>query len=231
MRKVLLGTPSHDGKVEAAYAICLAQTVLLAAQQDIQIMPIVVSYDAMVQRARNDLIKYALDGECDDIVFIDSDQEWEPYWVLRLLSHEADVVGGAVVKKSDTHLAFNVKAFKDGLTVEDNGLAKVECIGTGFLRISRNAMKQVWAASDTYTNEGKECRMVFDVKVIDGELVSEDNVFCHKWRDLGGNVFVDVTMTCAHYGTKRYVGNLMAFLEELKLRSEPPQEEQPATTE
>ena len=140
---------------------------------DTLIQPVYMSYDSLVQRARNDLVRLALDEKFDDLIFIDSDQEWNPEWIFKLLEHDVDVVGGTVVKKSDQPM-YNVKALRSGLKQEKNGLMEVEAIGTGFLRISSKALKSVWDVSPEYVNENKKCRMVFDVQLVDGELVSED---------------------------------------------------------
>jgi len=214
MRKVLIGTPSYDGKVDVWFANSLVNTIRLTPP-DTVIVPVYMAYDALVQRARNDLVKLALEEEFDDLIFIDADQEWNPEWINTLLNHDADVVGGTVVKKSDTP-AFNVKALAEGLTTGENGLMEVECVGTGFLRLSRKALQDVWDISEEYTNEGKTNRMVFDIKIMNGELVSEDNVFCRKWHGLGGKVYIDPTMTCNHIGNKKYMGNFLAFIMEIK---------------
>lgn len=216
MRKVLIGTPAHDGRVDVWYANSLVNTVKLSSKYNTEIQPIYMSYDSLVQRARNDLVRLALEEGYDDLIFMDSDQEWNPEWIFKLLSYNVDVVGGTVVKKSD-QLLFNVKALKTGLKREKNGLMEVEAVGTGFLRISRKALQAVWDASPEYTNEGKKCRMVFDVQLVDGELVSEDNVFCRKWRSLGNKVWIDPVMTCNHIGSKKYSGNFMQFLTQLQL--------------
>jgi hypothetical protein len=42
-----------------------------------------------------------------------------------------------------------------------------------------------------YQNEGKEGRMVCDIQVIDGQLVSEDNVVMRKLAELGFDVWLD----------------------------------------
>jgi glycosyltransferase involved in cell wall biosynthesis len=216
MRRVLLGTPAHDGRVDVWYCNSLVNTIKLAAQHDVQIDPIYMSYDSLIQRARNDLVRLALEQQYDDLIFMDSDQEWDPAWIFRLLAHEPDVVGGTVVKKSDQTL-FNVKALKSGLALNSQGLIEVESVGTGFLRISRRALEAIWDISEEYINEGRKCRMVFDVRLIDGELVSEDNVFCAKWRGLGNSVWIDPSMTCAHIGAKKYHGNFIQFLNQHKL--------------
>jgi len=216
MRRVLLGTPAHDGRVDVWYCNSLVNTIKMAAQLGVEINPVYMSYDSLVQRARNDLVRLALEEQYDDLIFMDSDQEWDPAWIFRLLGYEESVVGGTVVKKSD-RVMFNVKAPRSGLKITANGLMEVESIGTGFLRIRRDALEAVWNMSEEYINEGKRCRMVFDVKLIDGELVSEDNVFCAKWRSLGNSVWIDPTMTCGHVGVKKYTGNFMQFLNQHQL--------------
>ena len=216
MRRVLIGTPAHDGRVDVWYCHSLVNTIKMAAQQGVQIDPIYMSYDSLVQRARNDLVRLALEQRYDDLIFMDSDQEWDPAWIFQLLAHAEDVVGGTVVKKSDQPL-FNVKILKSPLQIESNGLIEVESVGTGFLKISRAALEAVWNISEEYINEGRKCRMVFDVKLINGELVSEDNVFCAKWRGLGNRVWIDPNMTCGHVGVKKYTGNFLQFVKQHKL--------------
>jgi hypothetical protein len=216
MRKVLIGTPAHDGRVDVWYCNSLVNTIKMAPHFDCTISPIYMSYDSLIQRARNDLARLMMEEGFDDLIFMDSDQEWNPEWIFSLLKRPVDVIGGTVVKKSDKPM-FNIKALPGGLKLDPSGMMEVECVGTGFMRISRAAMQKVWDASPEYTNEGRKCRMVFDVQLIDGELVSEDNVFCRKWRGLGGKVWIDPSMTCNHIGTKKYSGSFMDFVKSHKL--------------
>lgn len=216
MRKVLIGTPAHDGRVDVWYCNSLVNTIKISHHFNTVIHPVYMSYDSLVQRARNDLVRLALEEKFDDLIFMDSDQEWDPQWIFSLLDRKEDVIGGTVVKKSDTPL-FNIKALQSGLKIEKNGLMEVEAVGTGFMKISRRALEKVWDISEEYMNEGKKCRMVFDVQLVDGELVSEDNVFCRKWRKLGEKVWIDPNMTCNHIGAKKYSGNFLAFLKQANI--------------
>lgn len=212
MRKVLFATPCYDGKVHVEFLQSLLATLPLLAQNGIALYPVQINHDALVQRARNDFVRMALETECDDLIFMDADQEWNPEWVLRLLQHEVDVVGCPVPKKSDDMLYFNVKLLPEGLLAPVNHLLRVHSVGAGFLRISRRALQQVWDISSEYQNNGTKGRMVFDVEVQDGELVSEDTVFCNKWKSLGGQVWIDPSMTCNHVGSKVYKSNFAAFI-------------------
>ena len=89
-------------------------------------------------------------------------------------------------------------------------------VGTGFLKVSRFALEKLWEASDPYTSEGEKHRMVFDIKVENGELISEDYIMCNKWQSLGYKVWLDPTITCNHIGVKKFKGDLNKFLDKNK---------------
>ena len=209
MRKVIIATPAHSGTVHVEFMDSLIQTIRMSIDRKIDIYPVQICGDALVQRSRNDLIAMAIEANCDDIIFIDSDQQWNPEWIFTLLNYSADVVGGAVVKKSDTPM-FNVKILPTSSVDTSTGLMEVESLGTGFLRISKAAMVAVSNESQEYKDSNKTCKMVFNIEIVDGELISEDNVFCKKWRKLGGKVFVDPTMTCSHIGLKKWEGSFIS---------------------
>jgi hypothetical protein len=214
MRKVLIATPCYDGRTDVWFNHSLNESIKLAAKHGIDLCPVYLSYDALIQRARNDLVRIAVEDDFADLIWIDSDQAWEPEWLLRLLAYPVDCVGGAVRKKSDTEL-YNVRA-KAPISVDPaTQLLIVDGLGTGFLRMSRKAFTALWEGSEEYRNEGRTCRMVFDVRVIDGELVSEDNIVCAKLKAAGIPVHLDPSMTCAHIGAKKWTGDFAKWLARL----------------
>ena len=99
MRRVLIGTPSHDGRIDVHYAHSLMQTARLCWQQEIDLHEIYLAYDAIIQNARNDLVALAIEHKFDDLIFIDSDQEWEPSWPIRLLARPPPSHGGQTGSK------------------------------------------------------------------------------------------------------------------------------------
>lgn len=210
-KTVLLSAPSHDGKVNVWHATALAETCKVGLSKGINVIPIYMSYDSLVQRARNDIVALALEHKIDDLVFIDCDQDWKSQDFFRLLEHNVDVVGAPVIKKSDDE-QYNIKILNT-LTENELGLIEVTSVGTGFMRISRNALEKVWAISEPYKefHKKQESRMVFDVKVIDGSLYSEDVIFCKKWKELGGKIYIDPSINCGHSGEKRWVGNFLKY--------------------
>jgi glycosyltransferase involved in cell wall biosynthesis len=213
VKKVLIGTPSYDGRIDTWFADSLVRTIKQADPKLINIHAIYPSYDSLVQRARNDLVRMAMDGGYDTLFFIDSDVEWEPEWFFRFLARPEPIVGAALIKKSDQE-SYTVKIIKKNLTKsEDDVLVQVDGLGTGFLKVDRFALEKLWLMSEPYVHDGVPNRMVFDLKIVDGDLISEDYVMCHKWQSLGYIVWLDPSITINHNGVKKYQGNLSSFLQ------------------
>ena len=214
MQKVLIGTPSYDGRIDVWFANSLVATVKEAEKKGIHVHAIYTSYDSLVQRARNDLVRLALDGGYDTLFFIDSDVEWEPEWFFRLLERPEPIVGGALVKKFDKE-GYTVKILNKTLKYsEDKKLLEVDGVGTGFLKVDKFALEELWLASDPYTHDGINQRMIFNLLIDDdGDLISEDYVMCKKWQKLGYKEWLDPTITCNHIGIKKFKGDLDKFLD------------------
>jgi len=218
MRNVMIAAPSYDGTITVWHASALSETCKLGLTKEINVYCIYMSYDSLVQRARNDIVQLALDQQVDDLVFIDCDVDWTPEDFFKLLEYDVDVVGGIYPKKGDEE-DYPVKALNQNIKFEENGLIEVEGIATGFLRLTRKALQTVSDDSIEYTesHKPKPIKMVFDITVDEkGELISEDIVFCRKWRKLGGKVWLDPSIKLSHVGTKRWNGDFMRWLDKIK---------------
>ena len=216
MRQVLIAAPSYDGKVNVWHATALNETSKLGLTKDINVLAVYMSYDALVQRARNDIFKLAYDAKVDDLFFIDCDVDWNPHDFFKMLEHDVDIVAAPIIKKSDAIHTYSVKLTGD-YVIQDNGLAEVDGVATGFMRIRRDAIEKLWDAAPEYQERHKQepSRMVFDVKVVNGELWSEDIVFCQNWIDMGGKIYIDPTVTCGHSGEKRWIGAFPEYMKSL----------------
>jgi hypothetical protein len=210
MLKVLIATPAYDGRLDVWFTTSLVNSVRIAQDNGIFLHPVFMSYDALVQRARNDLFRIGLDY--DAVIWIDSDLEWNPMWIMELLGSDKDVIGGTYRKKTDDAELYTVKT--NNLESKD-GLIKVDGLGMGFVKMSKKAVQALWDASQPYQNEGRESRMICDIQIVDGQLVSEDNVVTRKLADLGFDIWLDPRMTCCHIGTKKFYGNFEDFAKRL----------------
>jgi len=215
--RILIGTPSYDGKLDIYYVDSLLNTLAKSGEEGVEIYPLFMCYDSLIQRARNDLFKTAYEAKIDALFFIDADVGWNPHDFYKLLRSEKDLVGGSYRKKTDKEELYVVKALDKGdknldLNIDKDGYLEVAGLGCGFMKLSRKCIETLWNVSKPYTSEKGEARMVFEVVCENGDLISEDIYMCKKWRDLGNKVHLDTTITCTHTGTKTFTGNVNAWL-------------------
>jgi hypothetical protein len=215
MKNILIATPSYDGKLDVWYTNALLETVLLGFQNETVFKPIFLSYDALIQRSRNDLFKIAVENNFDGILWIDSDIEWEPKWAVEIVNRDKDIIGLPVIKKS-LQETYNVKCNPEDLVTNEDGLISVLSVGTGFLYMGKKAIDYLWENSEEYSELEKTGRMVFSVNIKDGQLVSEDVSVCNKLKDGGFDIFIDPSKTCNHVGNLKYFGNFAEFINKVK---------------
>lgn len=214
MRKVLLGTPCYDGRIDVWYVNALVNTIKMSKEKDVEITPMWVSFDALIQRARNDTIHLALEGGYDDIIWIDSDIEWQPDWFFKLLDYPQDVVGGTYRKKGDRE-EYVLRKTDESKIDPSTGLLEVHGLGTGFVKMSRKAMQYLWDVSTPYIDrkDNKERRMIFDVVIKDQDLVSEDIIAFIKLVEGGFKIWLDPKMTCNHIGPYKFQGDFKPWFD------------------
>jgi hypothetical protein len=210
-KKVMIATPCYDGTVELDYMMSIFQTMEFCMLNDIQMILKTVVGCSLIQKARDELFRIAYESEVDDLIFIDSDQCWSQKDFGNLLSYDVDVIGGAVVSKNDL-IHFNVKTFEKKYDFY-YGLIDARAVGTGFMRISKRAIKMMWESAEVYKDGDKEYRHVFETKIVNGQLLGEDVAFCQKWRDLGEKVYVHPEISVAHIGKKRWSADFAKYVE------------------
>jgi hypothetical protein len=67
-------------------------------------------------------------------------------------------------------------------------------------------MQALWDASPKYY-DGKERRLICDVQIINGGMISEDIQLCKKLSEAGFQMYLDNKHTCEHGGKKKYTGD------------------------
>ena len=213
-RRVFLAVPSY-GPPTALTAFCLfrAHAALLEAGYGVELG--LLSGDCHVDDSRNRLVREFLNGICSELVFIDADIGFSPDDLLRLLSHDRDVVGGTYPMKQSIE-QFPVRLKAGEIWADADGLIEVDGLPTGFLRIRRNALERVAADAPVYRVRGsddtQDTRLIFERLIVDGGRVSGDYAFCHKWKALGGRIYCDPELSIDHAGEKVWSGTLAAHL-------------------
>lgn len=213
-RKVAILCPSYDGKVVCDFSVTMAVIFQRAARErpDLELNLNFWMNEALLQKARSNLFSEAYDAGVDDIVFIDADQSFNAQAFFDVLDHPVDVVGIPVpMKVQEERYNIRPEDIRSHKWNPQFKLLEVECIGTGFLRLSRAAMEAVWEKSIPYFEDAPR-RLICDTQIIDGGIISEDVQLCQKLTESGFPIFVDIKHTCEHFGVKKYEGNYMNYL-------------------
>lgn len=169
--------------------------------------------DCMIPRARNAVVSNFLSGGDDELIMTDADNYCQPDGFEKLLTADADVVG-ALCRAKKEQVQWPVRWLHEDIEVR-NGLIEVEHIGTGIIRMTRAALEKMaahfpWYEDDT-TKSGKAPQL-FWYEIINGALWGEDLIFCKRWRDLGGKVFIAPDVTTWHIGYTAFQGNVSEWL-------------------
>lgn len=211
----MVGTPCYDGKISAHYADAMLNTVILGSKEKIVIRPVYLLHQAVIQYARNELLKMFLDSDFEELVFIDSDQVWDPESLIKLIKSDKDFIGAPVIRKTEKEM-YNVNSVSNTLEIDKNGYMVVDSVGTGMLKLSRNCIQKIWDVSQEYVIDFKKepNRMAFEIGINDkGHTLSEDYMFCQKWQNLGGVVYIDTSIDPYHIGERIWKGDFSSFRE------------------
>ena len=214
IRRVLIGTPALDGKVQAWYTDSLCNSIKVCTANGIDLQPVILIDESILPMARNELLNIAYQDNFESIVFIDADQVWNPIALLEVINSQYDVIGLPVVSKTDEPGNFNVKLKGIGqIEKDEQGNIKVDAVGTGFLKLSRKALESLWNSNPTTLFRGKELKLICEYATSYNEFVGEDIYLCTKLKELGFYIWVNPNATCAHIGSKVWVGDFAHFLE------------------
>lgn len=215
--RVGLCTPCYSGFVHHQHMLSVIATMKLAARSGININHYTAPNCPVLPRVRNRLVASALTGGCDWVVFVDDDIAWEAADFFKLMEHGVEVVGAAPPKRHKRwdESAAPVVKFLDGDSVKGvktkaGRIWQASALACGFLAIRSDVFSQIKGKTVPFFSEGDtnaETRTWFwhDVIDVDGRLMDEgeDYNFCRKWREVGGNCWVDPDIRVRHY-----VGNL-----------------------
>jgi len=165
--------------------------------------------ESLIPRGRNALVARAMTNPlATHLLFLDADIGFDPENIMMLAEEDVDIIGGGYPKKS-LPIDYVINPLRDGIS--DDNKAEVERIGTGFLLVKRSvfetlalAMPELKYVDDCgldpslnkYLYAYFECGL-FGQKV----YMSEDWLFCNRWRSLGGKIFISKRFALTHVGS------------------------------
>jgi hypothetical protein len=180
-----------------------------------------------IPKARNILAARYLASGFTDALYIDDDMGWSANSVLRLLASDKPVIAGVGRKKVDKPNSdpnvwcchFDETA-AGGLVQDEMGNIRLPRVGTGFMKIARTVFEQLIAAHPDWKRQGDpemepavRANYYRFFKFDDETELGEDYFFCERWRELGGEVWIDPSITLSHVGEKAWTGRIAEIME------------------
>ncbi len=218
-KRVFIAVPSFSlVTAEVLYSLFGAKEALIANGIESELF--IVTENCHVDDGRNFCVRCFLEGKCTDLIFIDADVRFDPEDIVRLALYFPDVVAGIYPKKQDCPVEYPVQFIDGDLWSNKEGLIEVKSVPTGFLKISRNAIEQLDKAVPHYLAQKdvatrRKIPLIFERTLREQTRLGGDYEFCHKWRDLGGKIFIDPEMNFGHVGTSEWNGCIGDFLRKI----------------
>lgn len=215
--KVLAAVPAYDGKICVETVRALLHEQGVAHLAGVEFQAVFLPGCSLITMARNQIVGDFLASDADRLVFVDADVAWEPGALLRLAAHPVGFVGGAYRLKQVPE-AYPVAWLADRAELHADpatGLLEVESLPGGFLALSRGVFERFRAfhTDRGYAHQGFVGHAYFTAPFKNGRLYGEDTAFCADWREAGGQVWLDPTLTLTHVGgTNHYTGQIGSWL-------------------
>ncbi|GAA4491351.1 hypothetical protein [Gluconacetobacter tumulicola] len=232
--KIFIATPCFGGQVTQEYMeSVIACTGVMRTPMTLSLL----GDDAMISRARNTLVhQFFTRSDASHLLFIDADIGFAAEAPARLLAADKDLIAGMYPIKDrfwDKGTQENILRGEpqesaslryvgetDAMheTWEKGPLIRTHYAGTGFMMISRKAIarmikhhpetayRRIDAAG---SGDGSPHHALFDASIDPetGTYLSEDFTFCRRWRELGGEVWLDTSLSLTHAGRAAYRGD------------------------
>ena len=217
-RSIFLATPCYAGLAHTLFMRSLLALRPACAERRVGLSVELGGGEALIGRARAAMLAKFLAGQATHLLFVDADIGFAPDAVFRLLDSGRDVIGGAYPKKAQVlgaPLAYEFEPLP-GAQPTPEGQAQVASAGAGFLMISRPAALRMADGhpalrarlGDMHELGVAEAAMVFDsfTDPATGRYLSDHQAFCHRWRALGGEVWLEPAPGLSHVGALVHAG-------------------------
>ena len=210
MKKILIATPCLDQKVDAYFVHSLCESIKLGIKNNLDIRCVFLANESILPMARNELFALAYKENYDTMVFIDDDESWKEHALIDIIQSNKDVVSLPVVNKSDTDIGFNVWLNKDLEKDPSDGYIKINKCGTGFLKLSRKVIDDLWNSNTELLFRNKKLKNICEYTYVNGDFIGEDITLTKKIKELGYDIWLNPNYTVFHIGNKMYKGDFKA---------------------
>jgi hypothetical protein len=222
--KLFVAIPAYGGNVGHACVISLIKFEKYCAERKLEVCYQILTNESLIPRGRNKLCDMFLKTDCTHLFFVDSDIQFEPDDIFRMLETDLEFIGGIYPKKTIHLERINDKNFHSLCdfvvmpfeSTQINDIFKpvpVRFIGTGQLLLKRSVFEKIMEkfSGDEYYYYADDERYYcfFDTERKYNIYLSEDYYMCDKWKEAGGTVYAAFWSRCTHWGIYGFDGSLI----------------------
>jgi hypothetical protein len=210
MTKIHFMTPCYGGQITEVCFSSYLQWTILAMQNGLDFQLDTLSNESNVNRARNSCAAKFLAGDATHLMFVDADIQFRAEDINKLVSHDKEIVGGIYPQKT-LPPKMVVNTLDNGKREGD--LVEVGTLGTGFMLIKSVVFQaMIEEGAQKYTDaiglssvENDNQYDFFNCTIdSNGRYLTEDWSFCRRWRQIGGQIWADITIPLVHVGYHRF---------------------------
>lgn len=239
--KLFLPIICYNHTCNTSFTLSLLKFTVFCKSNNIDLVIYPITFESLVNRARNAAVATFLTEEnATHLLFIDSDIEFEPEDVMKLIAANVDVVGAAYAQKwldlskykhdrpvpLELCTKMSVHLCDGSVQPPAINMLKASYITTGFLLIKRHVFERLIDAfpDKKYVNDIDGYSSAHEANFYDffcvsvnptsRRLESEDYGFSRLWRSIGGDINVIADITLKHHGWFAFPGNLYRQLTE-----------------
>ena len=183
----------------------------------------------LIHQARNYLTSVFLTTQYQYMLFIDSDVEFEPEVVLRMMVVKKPIVCTPYrVKSAEIDKQIYTVEFKDpkNILVLAEGLVEIEAGPTGLMLIDRKVFERIIKNHPELKIRNKATPKAekshefyynfFDFGFNDGYAMGEDVSFCRLARDNDFRIFANIESSTVHHGSFGWKGTFGESMKSIK---------------
>jgi hypothetical protein len=208
MKKLMIASPCHGGKVNNTFTLSLIQSLYLLDHAGIQTIVLLPTTGSILAKERNQIVHTFMKSDCTHLLCIDSDMGWDPAAPMKFLQYDTDIIAGVYPvrnNKTEKRFIFKPDTNPDNSIITDGKLLKMLAVPAGFLMISKVALLRMQESLQHLKYYGYDVDMnveegyaFFNTEIIDGDFWGEDYVFCNNAKKAGLDIWCDPTIQFTH---------------------------------
>lgn len=222
--KIFIAMPAYGGNIGHACCISLLKFEKECAMRGIATFYQILTNESLIPRGRNKLCDLFLKSDCTHLFFVDSDIQFEPEDIFRMIDSDVEFIGGIYPKKS-LHLDrindknyhslcdFVVMPFDNCVITDIYKPVSVRFIGTGQLLLKRSVLTKIMekypGEDQYYWADDERFYCFFDTERKYNIYLSEDYYMCDRWKNIGGTVYAAFWCRSVHWGIYGFDGSLI----------------------